>query len=129
MVLHGHIDVVPGREEQFTPRVDGDRLYGRGAYDMKGGLAAMMGAIQDLKDQRDVRVVLVVVPDEESEEDVERATEHVIANGLHRRLRDHRRAHRPAHRHPGQGRAGDAARGRPARPRTGRGHGWATTPC
>ena len=74
-ILHGHIDVVPGREEQFSPRVDGDRLYGRGAYDMKGGLAAMMGAVQELKDQRDVRVVLVVVPDEESEEDVDRATD------------------------------------------------------
>ncbi len=81
VILHGHIDVVPGREEQFAPRVEGDRLYGRGAYDMKGGLAAMMGAIQDLKDQRDVRVGLVVVPDEESEEDVDRATEHVIAKG------------------------------------------------
>ena len=36
-MLHGHLDVVPGRPEQFTPRIDGDRLYGRGAYDMKGG--------------------------------------------------------------------------------------------
>src|SRR5436190_16873322 len=38
VVLHGHLDVVPGRPEQFTPSVVGDRLYGRGAYDMKGGL-------------------------------------------------------------------------------------------
>ena len=40
VILHGHLDVVPGREEQFEPRVEGDRLIGRGAYDMKGGLAA-----------------------------------------------------------------------------------------
>ena len=39
--LHGHFDVVPGLE-QFDPRVEGDRLFGRGAYDMKGALAAMM---------------------------------------------------------------------------------------
>src|ERR671915_1000925 len=45
IVLHGHLDVVPGHEEQFTPRAAGDRLFGRGAYDMKGGLAAMMCAI------------------------------------------------------------------------------------
>ena len=36
LVLHGHLDVVPGRDEQFEPRLEGDRLFGRGAYDMKG---------------------------------------------------------------------------------------------
>jgi succinyl-diaminopimelate desuccinylase len=45
VVFHGHLDVVPGRPEQFEPRVEGDRLIGRGAYDMKGGLAAMMCAL------------------------------------------------------------------------------------
>jgi succinyl-diaminopimelate desuccinylase len=81
VVLHAHIDVVPGREEQFTPRVDGDRLYGRGAYDMKGALAAMMGAVQELKDQTEVRVTFMVVPDEESEEESERATEFLVQKG------------------------------------------------
>ena len=52
VVLHGHLDVVPGRPEQFQPRVEGDRLIGRGAYDMKGGLAAMMCALKDTEDQR-----------------------------------------------------------------------------
>jgi succinyl-diaminopimelate desuccinylase len=37
VVFHGHLDVVPAREHQFEPRADGDRLLGRGAYDMKGG--------------------------------------------------------------------------------------------
>jgi succinyl-diaminopimelate desuccinylase len=37
VVFHGHLDVVPGRAEQFEPRIEGDRLIGRGAYDMKGG--------------------------------------------------------------------------------------------
>ena len=32
VVLHGHIDVVPALPGQFEPRVEGDRLYGRGAY-------------------------------------------------------------------------------------------------
>src|SRR5215217_7929353 len=41
VIFHGHVDVVPARPEQFVPRIEGDRLYGRGAYDMKGGLAAM----------------------------------------------------------------------------------------
>ena len=81
VVLHGHLDVVPARGEQFRPRVDGDRLYGRGAYDMKGGLAAMMGALEQLRNQKDVRVALVVVPDEESEEDTDRATAFAIEHG------------------------------------------------
>ena len=31
VVLHGHIDVVPAHSAQFAPRVEGDRLIGRGA--------------------------------------------------------------------------------------------------
>src|SRR5581483_12453815 len=64
VVFHGHLDVVPGRPEQFRPRIEGDRLIGRGAYDMKGGLAAMMCALKDLADQDRVRVRFVCVPDE-----------------------------------------------------------------
>ncbi|HEX3705519.1 MAG TPA: M20/M25/M40 family metallo-hydrolase [Mycobacteriales bacterium] len=82
IVWHGHLDVVPGRAEQFLPRVEGDRLTGRGAYDMKGGLAAMMCALKDVSDQDRVRVRLVVVPDEESEEIDERSTDAVVARGL-----------------------------------------------
>jgi succinyl-diaminopimelate desuccinylase len=82
VVFHGHLDVVPGREEQFRPRVEDDRLYGRGAYDMKGALASMMGAVQELREARDVAVVLAIVPDEESEEEVDRGTDFLIRNGF-----------------------------------------------
>ncbi len=82
VVLHGHLDVVPGRPEQFAPRVDGDRLIGRGAYDMKGGLAAMLCAVHDVAASARVRVRLVCVPDEESEEIDERSTDAVVARGL-----------------------------------------------
>jgi len=71
VILHGHLDVVPAHPGQFVPRIDGDRLIGRGAYDMKGGLAAMLCAVDDARTQDRVRVRLVCVPDEESE-DVER---------------------------------------------------------
>src|SRR5918995_3758448 len=81
IVFHGHLDVVPAREEQFEPRIDGDRLYGRGAYDMKGGLAAMMCALRDLARQERVRVHFVCVADEESEELEQRGSDHLVEQG------------------------------------------------
>jgi acetylornithine deacetylase/succinyl-diaminopimelate desuccinylase-like protein len=44
LLLNAHMDTVgtSGMEAPHTPRIDGDRLYGRGAYDMKAGLAAAM---------------------------------------------------------------------------------------
>ncbi len=80
VVFHGHLDVVPGRPEQFEPRIEGDRLIGRGAYDMKGGLAAMMCALKDADDQDAVRVRLICVPDEESEDLDERSTDAIVSH-------------------------------------------------
>jgi succinyl-diaminopimelate desuccinylase len=82
VVFHGHLDVVPARAEQFQPRIEGDKLIGRGAYDMKGGLAAMMCALKDLERQDRVRVRLLCVPDEESEELDERSTDRFVRLGL-----------------------------------------------
>jgi succinyl-diaminopimelate desuccinylase len=82
IVLHGHIDVVPGRQEQFEPRIEGDRLIGRGAYDMKGGLAGMMCALRDVREQDEVRVHFVCVSDEESDEPWDyRGTDYVVERG------------------------------------------------
>ena len=81
VVFHGHLDVVPAREHQFEPRLDGDRLIGRGAYDMKGGLAAMMCATRDLAAQSQVRVHFVCVADEESDEPLRRGSDYVVEKG------------------------------------------------
>lgn len=82
VILHGHLDVVPGHAEQFSPRIDGDRLIGRGAYDMKGGLAAMMCAVRDVAEQDAIRVRFVCVPDEESEEVEARSTDDIVRSGF-----------------------------------------------
>jgi succinyl-diaminopimelate desuccinylase len=82
VVLHGHLDVVPAREGQFEPRIEGDRLIGRGAYDMKGALAAMMLATVDAAQQNLVRVRFVCVPDEEAEDVEDRSIDALIGAGL-----------------------------------------------
>ena len=44
LMLNAHMDTVGlgGPDGALTPRLDGNRLYGRGSYDMKGSLAAIM---------------------------------------------------------------------------------------
>jgi acetylornithine deacetylase len=68
LILNAHIDTVgvAGMSEPFRVRIEGNRLYGRGAYDMKAGLAACMLALADLRNDR-LRgdVVLLAVSDEE----------------------------------------------------------------
>jgi succinyl-diaminopimelate desuccinylase len=82
VVLHGHIDVVPAYPEQFEPRIDGDRLYGRGAYDMKGALAAMLAAVADLREQDQVRVRLGIVADEEDEDTANKGSDFMVDSGF-----------------------------------------------
>ena len=82
VVLHGHVDVVPGRPEQFQPRVEGDRLIGRGAYDMKGALASMMCALHDVNAEARVRVRFLCAPDEESEDIDTRSTDEMVRRGF-----------------------------------------------
>jgi succinyl-diaminopimelate desuccinylase len=82
VVLHGHIDVVPAFEGQFEPRVEGDRLIGRGAYDMKGALACLMCTVREASLQDKVRVKFVCVPDEESEDVERRSTDELIREGV-----------------------------------------------
>jgi succinyl-diaminopimelate desuccinylase len=82
VILHGHLDVVPGLPEQFRPRIDGDRLIGRGAYDMKGALAAMLVVFAGMRDNDFVRLRLGVVADEESEESENRGTDQLVDTGF-----------------------------------------------
>ncbi|UCD78713.1 MAG: ArgE/DapE family deacylase [Desulfobacterales bacterium] len=70
LYFHGHYDVVPAqRREQFSPRVDKGRLFGRGSTDMKSALATMIYAtylLKELKVQLRGRVGLCIVADEET---------------------------------------------------------------
>lgn len=79
VVLNGHLDTVgvAGMPMPFTPRIEGDRMYGRGTADMKGGVAAMVAAAEQLAAAgAPLRTVLALVADEE---DASRGSEAVIA--------------------------------------------------
>ncbi len=42
IILNAHLDVIPASEDQFHPRIEDDKLYGRGTYDMKAAAAVMI---------------------------------------------------------------------------------------
>src|SRR5712691_9599141 len=46
LLLNAHLDTVgvAGMNAPFEPRIEGGRMYGRGTYDMKGGLGAILDA-------------------------------------------------------------------------------------
>jgi succinyl-diaminopimelate desuccinylase len=73
LCLTGHLDVVPlgtrkWAKDPFAGETDGDRLYGRGASDMKAGVAAMLLAAKAFagKLSRTPGVVLVLTASEEN---------------------------------------------------------------
>jgi succinyl-diaminopimelate desuccinylase len=48
VLLAPHLDTVAATDDQFRPRVQGGKLYGRGACDTKGSIAAMLTALCEL---------------------------------------------------------------------------------
>jgi acetylornithine deacetylase len=84
LLLCGHTDTVnvEGMTDPHRPRVEGDRLYGRGAYDMKAGLAAALVAAREAARRGlagDV-VVAAVADEEHASLGVQEALEHVAAD-------------------------------------------------
>jgi succinyl-diaminopimelate desuccinylase len=63
----GHVDVVPPGEgwasAPFAPEVRGELLYGRGAVDMKGAIAAMVAAVREVP--RDAGTISFVITGDE----------------------------------------------------------------
>lgn len=84
IILAPHMDTVGGAvEEVFRPRIKGDRLYGRGACDTKGSIAAMAAALEDLlrseRRPRETEIIFIGLVDEEHAQAGSRA---LAASGL-----------------------------------------------
>jgi acetylornithine deacetylase len=81
LLLNAHLDTVGfgAMAAPLAPRIEDGRLYGRGAYDMKGGLAAVLAAAAQLAQGLPLRGDLIVaaVADEEH---ASIGTESVIAH-------------------------------------------------
>ena len=70
LMFCGHTDTVgvSGMRQPFVPEIRDGRLYGRGAQDMKGGVAAMIGAVRRIVEGGGLakgRVIVAAVVDEE----------------------------------------------------------------
>jgi acetylornithine deacetylase len=65
LLLNGHVDVVSPEpvdrwtHDPFGAEIEGDRLYGRGTCDMKGGIAAMLLAVEAARARGPLPVGLV----------------------------------------------------------------------
>lgn len=79
VVLSTHVDCVP---PFFPSRLEGGRLYGRGACDAKGAVAAQIAAVERLRLEGERRVGLLFVVGEERGSDGARAAA-TLASGSH----------------------------------------------
>ena len=82
LLLNAHVDTVgtEGMDDPFTVRREGDRLYGRGTYDMKGSVAVMLVLAERLVETPPPGdVILTFVADEE---DHSIGTEYLVENWL-----------------------------------------------
>src|SRR5215471_8334729 len=77
ILLAPHLDTVNGTDDQFTPRIQNGKLFGRGACDTKGSVAAMMSALcnlaRDVKRPAATEILFIGLVDEEEAQTGSRA--------------------------------------------------------
>ena len=65
IILNAHVDIIPGKKEQFEPHIVDGRLYGRGAYDMKAALSVMLILFKNIAKKVPYPLALQITTDEE----------------------------------------------------------------
>ncbi len=73
LLIYGHYDVQPPdpldlwKSKPFEPTIKGDRLYGRGASDMKGQIITSLAAVESILKQGDIPLNIKVIFEGEEE--------------------------------------------------------------
>ncbi len=65
ILLNAHLDVIPGKNEQYSPKEKNGRLYGAGAMDMKANAACMIMAFKEVAREITYPLALQLTTDEE----------------------------------------------------------------
>lgn len=66
VVLNGHLDVIPGKDHQYKPKIIGNKLYGAGSMDMKSSVACLIMAFKETAKKVDYPLALQLVTDEQA---------------------------------------------------------------
>lgn len=66
VILNGHLDVIPGRDDQYKPKISGNKLYGVGAMDMKSSVACLILTFKSIAKKVDFPLALQLTTDEQS---------------------------------------------------------------
>lgn len=66
IIFNCHLDVIPAKIEQYTPKIAGDKLYGAGSMDMKSNLACVIEVFKELAKDLPYPIALQIVTDEET---------------------------------------------------------------
>lgn len=86
LLLAGHIDTVAVAEgwetDPFTPTVKGDRVYALGAQDMKGGIAAILEAVNRFIEKGAKNRGDLILAFSSDEENLSRGTYDLLQRGL-----------------------------------------------
>jgi acetylornithine deacetylase len=84
LLFEVHQDTVPvdGMKDPFTPRIEDGRLHGRGACDVKGGMAAVLTMLARVVESRPAHTDVIVACTVD-EEHLGLGVQHLIKSGVH----------------------------------------------
>lgn len=65
ILLNAHLDIIPGKQNQYLPVIKKNKLYGVGSMDMKASAACLLLIFKELADKVNYPLGLQLVTDEE----------------------------------------------------------------